>query len=127
MPWVALASAALGAVSEQKKQDEQRRQAAINMRYGPWSGVGKENTAIQGNGAFQGAIQGGAAGMAYNQNAQNSQAWRDSLKNGQGNPAGNTMPTSSSGWENAPSQNLNSEIYGSNWGNQYGKYGKFGS
>lgn len=91
MPWAALIQAGVGAVSEQQKQDAERRQRAIDTRYRPWTGITPGN--IQSNGALQGAIQGGASGMAMNQNMQNSDAWRQYLQNGQGGTG------SVSGWD----------------------------
>lgn len=122
MPWAgigtALALAGVSAASQQKKQEQERQQRAIDTRYSPWTHITPGT--IDQNGALQGAIQGGSAGMALNQNNQNAQAWRDWMSRGNG-PSQNTMPNApaGSGWVNAPSQNLNSGIYGSNWGNQY--------
>lgn len=76
MPWIALATAALGAASEKQKQDEQRQQAAINARYSPWTGAHPGGDQIQSNGALAGAMQGGAAGMAQAQSMKNSDMWQ---------------------------------------------------
>lgn len=94
MPWLALAMAGASALSQQQKQDQERKQAAINTRYSPWTGI--KPGAIDQNGALQGAMAGGAAGMAQQQNAQNSDAWRQWLDKNKANGQ-NTMPTSGVG------------------------------
>lgn len=74
MPWLALAMAGASALSEQKKQDDQRRQRSVDLRYSPW--VKTDPQAITSGGALSGAIQGGAAGLAQSQNMKNSDSWQ---------------------------------------------------
>lgn len=95
MPWLPLIEAGIGAMSQQQQQDQQRKQASVNARYSPWTGQNPGGNQISPNGALQGAMQGGAAGMAQNQNNQNADVWKQwMLKNSQnGQPqAQNTMP-----------------------------------
>lgn len=93
MPWITLAMAGASAIQQQQKQDQQRRQAAIDTRFSPWTGI--KPGAIDTNGALGGAIQGGAAGMAQSQNMENSDAWKQWLNKSQQNGQ-NTMPVDNS-------------------------------
>lgn len=96
MPWLALIQAGVGMASEQQKQDDQKKQAAVNARYSPWTGVSPGGNQIQSNGALQGAIQGGAAGMAQAQNSKNSDAWQEWMqRNGSPDKQQNVMPVMS--------------------------------
>lgn len=90
MPWLTLALAGLGAVSEQKKQDQQREQRANDTRFSPWTGIAPGQ--ITSGGALSGGIQGAATGLSLSQSMENSAAIRDHLgKEGAGSMT-NTLP-----------------------------------